>query len=81
MMEDSVMSRVQSTSAAKSNYQPALETDDMKNQTLLKRLSLLVAMCFASVLALCACKNTGEHPKSEHPQQQHPGTNAPPHNP
>jgi hypothetical protein len=51
----------------------------MKNQTVLKSLSVLLAMCFASALALSACKNTGEHPKSEHPE--HPGTNAPAHNP
>jgi hypothetical protein len=45
----------------------------MKDQRILKKLSWLLAICFASALALTACKSNGEHPK-----QEHPATNAPP---
>jgi len=45
----------------------------MKNQTLLKKTTWVLALCFASALALSACKSTSEHPtKSEHPQKEHP---------
>jgi len=52
----------------------------MKTQ-IIKRAVVLVAICFASALALSACKHTGEHPNKEHPQKEHPSTNAPPRNP
>ena len=53
----------------------------MKNQTLIKKFGWLLAIGFASALALSACKHTGEHPQGEHPQKEHPATNAPPVNP
>lgn len=45
----------------------------MKNQTVLRKLSWVLAICFASALALSACKRSEEHPK-----QDHPATNVPP---
>jgi hypothetical protein len=53
----------------------------MKNQTTLKKVSLLVLVCFVSALAFSACKHTDEHPSAEHPKKEHPTTNAPPRNP
>ena len=53
----------------------------MKNQSILKQFSWLLAIVFASALALSACKHSGEHPSKEHPQKEHPATNAPPRNP
>jgi PBP1b-binding outer membrane lipoprotein LpoB len=54
----------------------------MRNRTILKKSTLLLMLCFASAIALSACKSTEEHPKkSEHPTQEHPTTNAPPQNP
>jgi len=51
-----------------------------------KRVVVLLAIGFASALALSACKHTGEHPSKEHPAKEHPtkehpSTNAPPRNP
>jgi hypothetical protein len=48
----------------------------MKRQTIVKKLSTLVALCFVTALALSGCKHTGEHP-----QKEHPATNAPARNP
>jgi hypothetical protein len=53
----------------------------MKNQTVIKKFSWLLAICFASALALSACKNTGEHPQGEHPKKEQSATNAPARNP
>lgn len=53
----------------------------MKNKTELKKWPWLLLLCFISVLALSACKHSGEHPKGEHPKKEHPATNAPPRNP
>lgn len=53
----------------------------MKNQTIVKKLSWLLAICFVSALALSACRSTHEHPSKEHPTKEHPTTNAPPRNP
>jgi len=53
----------------------------MKKQTNLTKLSWLLALCFASALALSACKSSSEHPHKEHPKKEHPGTNAPPAKP
>jgi hypothetical protein len=51
----------------------------MKNQTVLKKLSWLLAVCFASALALSACKRSEEHPTKEHPATNAPAaTNVPP---
>jgi len=45
----------------------------MKNQTILRKFSCLLVVCFATALALSACTSTDEHPsKSEHPTQEHP---------
>jgi hypothetical protein len=55
--------------------------DRMKNRTVVKKLSWLLAICFVSGLVLSACKHTGEHPQGEHPRKEHPATNAPPSNP
>jgi hypothetical protein len=52
----------------------------MKNQTIVQKLSWLLALSFASALVFSACKNTSEHPQGEHPQE-HPATNTPPRNP
>jgi hypothetical protein len=53
----------------------------MKNQSVVKKLYWLLAICCVAGVALSACKSTDEHPKSEHPTQEHPGTNAPPKSP
>ena len=46
----------------------------MKMQTILKKLSCLLVLCFASALGLSACTSTDEHPSkaAEHPTQEHP---------
>jgi hypothetical protein len=44
----------------------------MKNRTVLKKATLLLALCFVSGLLLSACKHTGEHPQGEHPTKEHP---------
>jgi len=53
----------------------------MKNQTIVKKLSWLLATGFVSALALSPCRNTAEHPQGEHPKKEHPATNAPPRHP
>ena len=63
-----------------------LLVNNMNNQAMLRKIVWLSAVCFASALALSACKSTEEHPsqKSEHPEhptQEHAQTNAPARNP
>jgi hypothetical protein len=56
----------------------------MRNQTVVRKLSWLLAMCFALALALSACRSADEHSSAEHPTKEHPEhptTNAPPRNP
>jgi hypothetical protein len=53
---------------------------NMKNQTILRRIPWLLAICVAAAFALSACHSTEEHPSAgpgtkEHPE--HPNTNAP----
>jgi preprotein translocase subunit SecG len=45
----------------------------MKNQTILKKFSWLLAICFVAALALSACNKSAEHPKKDQP-----ATNQPP---
>jgi hypothetical protein len=45
----------------------------MKHQTFFKRMSWLLAICFAAALALSACNSTSEHPnKAGQTQKEHP---------
>jgi hypothetical protein len=52
----------------------------MKNQTIFRRTSWLLALCFASALVLSGCKGTSEPPsKSDQPQKEQPQKEHPEH--
>ncbi|MCI0537637.1 MAG: hypothetical protein L0Z50_20675 [Verrucomicrobiales bacterium] len=53
----------------------------MKNRTVIKKFSWLLAIGFASALVFSGCKSTGEHPQGEHPKKELSATNAPARNP
>jgi hypothetical protein len=52
----------------------------MKSQTVLRNTSWLLALCFASALALAGCKSTPEQPtNSDQPQTAQPQKEHPEH--
>jgi len=58
----------------------ASRKSDMRNQTILRKTSWLLALCFASALALSGCKGASEPPsKSDQPQKEQPQKEHPEH--